>query len=331
MRNTLVSGAVMAAVALMIAWAGNARDEETAQKNPQKTPETSAEKTPQKSGPAIPLELEGVHNTFRLGRKIYSGSCPEGEAGFRALAQKGVKTVISVDGARPDEQAVLKYGMRYVHIPVNYNGITRDQALSIARAVRDLPGPVFIHCHHGKHRGPAAAVLAAMVNEGWTSDDAEAAMRQAGTSPHYTGLWQAARDFKKPTKEELAKADATFPAAAPVPATAAAMVNIDLRWEHIGDIRAANWSTPANHPDIVPEHEALLLREDFRELQRAPDTAKRPADYMKKLAEAEAAAQALENALRGKDPAKAQAAYKAVSESCKSCHSVYRDVKYKRD
>ncbi len=42
----------------------------------------------------------------------------------------------------------------------SHGGISRDQSLTIARAVQDLPGPVFIHCHHGKHRGPTAAVMA---------------------------------------------------------------------------------------------------------------------------------------------------------------------------
>ena len=29
----------------------------------------------------------------------------------------------------------------------------------LARAARTLPGPIFVHCHHGMHRGPAAAAV----------------------------------------------------------------------------------------------------------------------------------------------------------------------------
>lgn len=319
MKKLFAIVGALSTVAITVVWAAETKDE--LRSSPTQTAEQA-----KSTGPAVTVDLGPVDNGFRLGKKIISGSCPYGEAGFKALAQQGVKTIISVDGARPDEKIARKYGMRYVHIPVMYSGITRAQSLTIARAVRDLEGPVFIHCHHGKHRGPTAAVIAAMVNEGWTTGQAEAAMKQAGTSPHYTGLWAAAREWRPPTKEELDKADASFPSVAAVAATAAAMVTIDERWEHMSEVRDAGWKAPPSHPDIDPPHEALLLREDFRELARSPETARLPADYLQKLNEAESAAAALEAALRGNDIPKAQEAYKSVGASCKSCHVVYRDV-----
>ena len=42
-----------------------------------------------------------------------------------------------------------------------------DGTAAIAGAVAALPGPVFVHCHHGMHRGPAAAAVCAMSKEGW--------------------------------------------------------------------------------------------------------------------------------------------------------------------
>ena len=293
MKRHVLLSSVVVGIAVTLAWNVSAKDDAP----PQAAPQTASEKKAIE-GPAKPLELSGIHNAFLLGDKIYSGSCPEGEAGFRSLAEKGVKTVISVDGARPDEKWVVKYGMRYVHIPVQYNGVTHEEAMKIARAVRDLPGPVFIHCHHGIHRGPTAAVIAAIATENWTNEQAIAAMKQAGTAPNYVGLWATARDFKKPTKEELDQADATFPAAVPISSLAGAMVSIDERWEHIRAIRAAAWSTPKENPDLDPPHEALMLREDFRELHRAGETEKRPTDYLQKMAAAELAAQKLEDALR---------------------------------
>jgi protein tyrosine phosphatase (PTP) superfamily phosphohydrolase (DUF442 family) len=321
MENRLLLKTAIAGIAVAMAWNVSAKDDA-----PPQTAPTTASETKPADGPAKSLDLIGIHNAFSLGEKIYSGSCPEGEAGFRALAEKGVKTVISVDGARPDEKWVVKYGMRYVHIPVHYSGITRDEQLTIARAVRDLPGPVFIHCHHGIHRGPTAAVIAAMATENWSNEEALAAMKQAGTAPNYTGLWADARQFKKPTKEELDKADATFPAAVAISSLAEAMVSIDERWEHIRAIRAAAWSTPRESPDLDPPHEALMLREDFRELHRAGEKEKRPADYLQKMAAAELAAQKLEDALRGKEPEKAQAAFEEIGKNCKSCHANHRDV-----
>src|SRR5207249_2517155 len=43
------------------------------------------------------IELPGLHNVYRITDKLYSGSSPEGDEGFRSLRELGVKTVISVD------------------------------------------------------------------------------------------------------------------------------------------------------------------------------------------------------------------------------------------
>lgn len=319
-KRILLGTTVIAVLAVSASWV-SAKDEVPA------APAAPATTQPTEDKPAIPVELAGIHNSFLMGRSIYSGSCPEGEEGFRSLVQIGIKTIISVDGSKPVMEWAKKYGMRYVHIPVPYSGITRQEQLAIGRAVRDLPGPVFIHCHHGKHRGPTAAVIAAMINEGWTTTQALAAMKQAGTAPTYTGLWADARDFKQPTKEELDNADHSFPEAAKLPPTAAIMVGVDERFDVMGQIKAADWSAPADHPDIDPEHEALQLAEAFQGLKKSPEAAAYPADYLKKMDDAEQAARALQDALHGKDKAKAAEAYVALGKSCDSCHAVYRNPK----
>lgn len=81
------------------------------------------------------LEAPGLHNVYRLDEKLLSGSSPEGELGFRSLQDLGVRTVLSVDGARPDVELARKYGLRYVHLPIGYDGITREQALRLSRAI----------------------------------------------------------------------------------------------------------------------------------------------------------------------------------------------------
>src|SRR5690348_5650109 len=66
--------------------------------------------------PAIGAKVEaaGLHNVYRITEKLYSGSSPDGDEGFRSLAKLGVKTIISVDGMKPDVEAAHKHGMRYV-------------------------------------------------------------------------------------------------------------------------------------------------------------------------------------------------------------------------
>lgn len=277
------------------------------------------------TGPAVAVDLGPIHNGFRLGKKIISGSCPYGDEGFAALKAQGVKTIVTVDGAKPNAELAAKYGMHYVHIPVAYGGLTREQELDIIRAIRDLEGPVFVHCHHGEHRGPTAAVIAAMALEGWTNEDGLAALGQAGTSHNYAGLWDDVRDFKKPTKAEVDAADNTFPSSAPIPAIAQTMVAIDGYFDAIKDVKAAGWKAPADHPDIDPPHEALLLKEQFREIKRTPQAQGFPTDFMKHLDDAETAATALEAAMRGEDVEAKETAFKAVGANCGSCHKLYRN------
>src|SRR5262245_33238393 len=68
-----------------------------------------------------PTALPGLHNVFRLSAKLYSGSVPEGETGFCSLCSLGVRTIISVDGARPDVATAHRFGLLYVHLPFGYD------------------------------------------------------------------------------------------------------------------------------------------------------------------------------------------------------------------
>ena len=103
---------------------------------------------------AFPHKLTTAHlpNAVQIHQKVISGGQPEGEAGFAELARLGIKTVISVDGARPDVATAQSFGLRYVHLPHGYDGIPSERALELAKAVREFDGPIYIHCHHGKQR-----------------------------------------------------------------------------------------------------------------------------------------------------------------------------------
>ncbi|HET6576538.1 MAG TPA: hypothetical protein VFG68_23265 [Fimbriiglobus sp.] len=279
---------------------------------------------PVKAGP-VPIEAAGLTNAFRLSDRLYSGSSPEGDAGFASLQALGVKTAISVDGMTPDTATAGRYGLRYVHIPVGYDGIPREKAWLIAKAARDLPGPVYVHCHHGQYRGPAAvACILLALDPTVTRDDAAAWLTQAGIDPHYRGLVELPRTMPRPSAADLDALPANFPPIAVLPDLTRLMVVIDGRSDHLKAAKAAGWATPPGHPDIDPPHEALQLWELFREAGRMPDVTRRGAEFVALLRDAEAAAGALEKALRG-NPAAAQAAFERSQAICTRCHAKYRD------
>jgi protein tyrosine phosphatase (PTP) superfamily phosphohydrolase (DUF442 family) len=259
--------------------------------------------------------------------RIARGAQPKSAAAFRELAAAGIRTVISVDGARPDLAAAREHGLRYVHIPFGYDGVSREDQLALVKTVRELEGPFFIHCHHGKHRGPAGAVLAQMAIGGMTPEQAVAELERAGTSHDYAGLYACARDFAVPEEAETQALEYAFPATAPVPALAEAMASIDRRWDAMKLVEAAGYRPPEGHPDISPAHEALQLRELLTELARTEDHRSRPEDYRRWMEESRDAAGRLEDALR-EDPvaeAAAEAAYSTIRSNCASCHRQYRN------
>ncbi|MCU0725317.1 MAG: hypothetical protein MUE73_05950 [Planctomycetes bacterium] len=257
-----------------------------------------------------------------LSSRVARGAQPEGEASFAFLAAQGIRTLISVDGARPDVEAAARHGLRYVHIPFGYDQVPAEERRHIAKTVRELEGPFFIHCHHGRHRGPAAAAIAEQVLGGMTCEEAKEELVRAGTDPRYEGLYRSVTEFRAPGEEETRADPFDFPAVAPVPALAEAMVALDRRMDGLKAARAAGWKPPPDHPDIAPAHEALQAEELLAEMARLPEAAEFPA----LLGESLLAARALRAALDAPiGPAEAETAYRRLTQSCSACHSEHRD------
>ena len=113
-----------------------------------------------------PQEFPGLHHVFSLSDNIISGAEPDGDRALAEIASMGVKTILSVDGKAPDVETARDYGMRYVHVPIQYKGISTDELLVITKTFREAEGPFYVHCFHGKHRGPAAAAVGRLVIDG---------------------------------------------------------------------------------------------------------------------------------------------------------------------
>ncbi len=273
-----------------------------------------------------------IENLYQLSEKIYSGAEPRGEAAFHELRRMGIKTVLSVDGARPDVKAAKQEGLRYVHLPIGYDGVTRERQLQLAKAVQALEGPIYVHCHHGKHRGPAAAAICRLANDEWNVEAALQWMHDAGTSPHYRGLYHAIREYRKPTAEELAKVPKSFPEQAEVPDMVEAMVAIDQHWENLQSLEDSGFLSSAKHPDITAAHEALQIQEQLRELARTTEANERAKSFQQLCKKSEKAAADLHAGLLALRRKRADKSLKNCSQllqrlrkSCAACHSKHRD------
>lgn len=274
---------------------------------------------------AAPADYPGIHNVVAFGDGLYSGSQPE-EGGLESLAALGIRTVISVDGAQPDVDGAAALGIRYVHLPIGYDGIDEDRKLELARAVRDLPGPVYVHCHHGKHRSAGAASAIGLMLGRFSNEYADARMHVSGTAPHYKGLWACAADTRPVTDARLDTASNAFPSRWTTSGMVQGMVAIDEAFEHARAIEKAGWKAPADHPDLVPAAEVARLTHVLRLLRDDAESKRYGAEFMDLLAQSEAACDQLEQGIvEGAQAAELSARFARVGQSCKACHADFRD------
>ncbi|MCB9867453.1 MAG: cytochrome c [Phycisphaerales bacterium] len=266
-----------------------------------------------------------INNFLAVSDDLVSGAQPMTPADFDALADAGIRTIVSVDGAVPDAAAARSRGMRYVHLPIGYDGIKPDQRIELARALRDLPKPMYVHCHHGQHRGPAAAVVAAIGTHRLDCAQGKHLLEEVGTSPHYPGLWAAVADAHPLADAVMNTAPADFPERAEVGDFTAAMAAVDRAWDNLKAIQEADWNTPADHPDLVPLAEASRLADLFQHLPTDRTALGKPEDFQQMLFAAGTRATALEKSISDADPERSAAAFDALAQSCKECHSKYRN------
>jgi hypothetical protein len=193
---------------------------------------------------------------------------------------------------------------------------------------------VYFHCYHGKHRGPAAAAMAAVITGRATNDQAMAFMAKAGTSRNYQGLWECVRTASSDDAWLLDAVPAEFPEVVHPDSLVGTMAAASRALDNLKLLRDAAWAAHPDHPDLVAANEAGRLADDMRRLVEHTD-GERPADagedYDRMMVRSAELGQALEDLLLARDTAAAptgealSAALTALSRSCDECHHVYRD------
>ena len=278
------------------------------------------------NSPATALPAKHLSNLFRAATNVFSGDSPTSENAFAEIASLGVKTIISVDGRKPDLAIARKFGLRYVHLPFGYDGIPAPRIAELARAAKSVPGPIYVHCHHGLHRGPAAVAVMCEANAGWTTNQAVAWLKEAGTSSDYVGLYRSVQEFRPPEVVALA-GTAELPEVARISSLVETMVAIDEQFDRLKIAQKAAWSKTPRRGARAPADMATVLWEHFRELARAEDTATRTEDFRAKLASTEKHSDQLRALLGdpGTDVKSRDEAFRSLGQSCKVCHTKYRD------
>ncbi|MBN4058917.1 hypothetical protein JYU10_00440 [bacterium AH-315-J04] len=275
---------------------------------------------------AKPLNaFPGLHNVFHVNKNLISGGEPQGDKGFESLANLQVRTIISVDGARPDIERAKAHHMRYVHIPLGYKSIDNNSQRLLAKAIRDLPANVYVHCLHGKHRGPAAVAIASVMLGRMDRNEAVTFMRKAGTSPMYDGLFSCVMNASPLDQKVLDRTPSNFPKVTRVTGLVETMADMGRVYNDLKLIRDAGWITPANHPDLIPSRKASYLASLLQHLQADPDTRSKPEEFHSLLKKGTQRADEFSQALAHPPTHDPLQRFNSLAESCQDCHTKYRN------
>lgn len=266
-------------------------------------------------------EVAGLENFIQVTERIYSGSEPHDEGDFAALAALGVTTIVSSDGKLPDVAAAARHGIKYVHVPVGYDGVPDKAAAQAIRATREAKGAVYFHCHHGRHRGPALAAAALQSETSCDVATVNEFLALARTSPEYKGLWRDALSYDIP---RLTKMRVQLPEQVQPDNLHDAMHHIDRSFDRLMAARDHGWKTPPKHPDVDPSHEAILLAQVFRELGRT-ETKHMQEDFRAWLKVSDEESLLLSKSIKAGDLEGATGHFKKIESTCWDCHRQYRD------
>ena len=260
------------------------------------------------AGTAEPLKVPGIKRLVRLDERLLVGSEPSPDS-IKHLHDQGVTVLLSVDARRPRLEEAKRLGMRVVHLPIGYDTVPEQRVHALSRLLREEPGPIYVHCHQGLHRGPAVAAILWMLSTDGTTEEGTGILERCGTDPGYLGLWEAVRTFEVPREPS---ANPMLPEYVPADGLAEVMLRIDDACDRI-----AGAGAPDSGIDL--EHECLLLEQLFTELGRPDlhpgvDERSMPPAH---LQEALAAVRALKGGFT-------ERGFERLETSCTNCHAAAR-------
>lgn len=254
-----------------------------------------------------------VPESFRQvdsGVEVFIGGQPRG---YEALQQMGFKSVIDVDATPPEARSYE--AMAIVHLPLRYSGITHEQASELVFALEELARPVYIHCHHGSNRAPAAAAVGLVGTGEWSVAQGIQLMKRAGADPAFYGLFRSVADARVIPSHERSPRDSGL---RKFDSFAVSMAKID---EHVANLVRDTAGVPPS-PEVAAEAAELVdvLRVAFDGSAHMEEEL-----FHAHASLSIAQAVSLEHALRREQFDQIHDLFTALNATCADCHRQYRD------
>ncbi|MFD9905046.1 dual specificity protein phosphatase family protein [Streptomyces sp. NPDC059063] len=129
-------------------------------------------------------EITGVRHFQQVDARLWRGSAPT-EAGYRALAAHGIRTVVDLRAEDLSAENLAqpgRAGLHVVRMPIR-DGQTPDsgQVDRFLRVVAEAKGPVFVHCGAGV--GRTGSMTAAYLVRTGQATPGQAALRTVAVGP----------------------------------------------------------------------------------------------------------------------------------------------------
>jgi uncharacterized protein (TIGR01244 family) len=133
----------------------------------------------------------GIDNFDQVSPTLYRGAQPT-EEGFKALAARGIKTVINLRDSddRREAQQVRDAGMAYLHLSWDSEKATEEDAEEFLALLEQARGPIFVHCLVGRDRTGMAVAAYRLRVQGWTL---QAALQDLNAHGHFWMLYPEVR------------------------------------------------------------------------------------------------------------------------------------------
>tara|TARA_B100001115_G_scaffold168792_1_gene148907 strand:+ start:24 stop:872 length:849 start_codon:yes stop_codon:yes gene_type:complete len=250
--------------------------------------------------------LQCVDSTMQ----IWVGGHPHPGRGDAAMDRLGIRSIIVVDAPPPVDPS-----RPAVHLPLKYSGIDEREASQLAYLLTTLERPIYIHCHHGTNRAPAAAAIGLIGTGELTAAEGLGLLDRSGTNPSFGGLFEAVRTatpIPNDRREPYDGSDAT------VDDFALSMSDVDevfARLEGASDRGWTDTQSPADAAELVDLLRVSLDRTALNEDQ-----------IFRRLSEGSIArATALEDALVQGDRTAALRQMKSLTATCRACHDRFRN------
>lgn len=105
--------------------------------------------------------------------KLFRGGLPYSEKGYNFLAQKGIKTVISIVPDDGLKKWASIHNVKVIDLPFEKSkGLSTKQHNQLVKIYKEEVAPFYVHCHGGTHRASACAAIYRTELEGWALDKA---------------------------------------------------------------------------------------------------------------------------------------------------------------